>query len=196
MAFAPDGLTSVGGYPGDDEKGGAAVRKVDRAKMTEDFVAAADWLKARPDCTGKIGVGRVLLRRRHRQHAGGADGRRPRGRGAVLRRAAAGGGRAEDQGASSCTTASMDTRLGGGWPAYEAALKANEVPVRGLHLPKARSTAFTTTRRRATTRPRPSSPGSARSPGSTNTCEANRPMPELTRRLNLPTQAQRIRIGA
>src|ERR1022692_496727 len=56
IAFAPDGLTSVGGYPGDDEKGGAAFGKVDRAKMTEDFVAAARWLKARSDCTGKIGV--------------------------------------------------------------------------------------------------------------------------------------------
>src|SRR4051794_7508507 len=56
IAFAPDGLTSVGGYPGDDEKGGAAFQKVDRVKMTEDFVAAARWLKARPDCTGKIGV--------------------------------------------------------------------------------------------------------------------------------------------
>src|SRR5581483_9228721 len=56
IAFAPDGLTSVGGYPGDDEKGGAAFQKVDRQKMAEDFVAAARWLKARPDCTGKIGV--------------------------------------------------------------------------------------------------------------------------------------------
>ena len=56
LAFAPDGLTSVGGYPGDDEKGGALFGQVDRAKMTEDFVAAANWLKARPDCTGKIGV--------------------------------------------------------------------------------------------------------------------------------------------
>src|SRR6266542_2438467 len=50
MAFAPDGLTSVGGYPGDDYKGGQAFMKVDRAKMTEDFVAAARWLKSRPDC--------------------------------------------------------------------------------------------------------------------------------------------------
>ena len=41
MAFAPDGLTSVGGYPGDDEKGGELFRQVDRAKMQEDFVAAA-----------------------------------------------------------------------------------------------------------------------------------------------------------
>src|SRR5580765_4923812 len=56
IAFAPDGLTSVGGYPGDDEKGGQAFQKVDRAKMTEDFVAAARWLKSRPDCSGKIGV--------------------------------------------------------------------------------------------------------------------------------------------
>jgi carboxymethylenebutenolidase len=56
IAFAPDGLTSVGGYPGDDEKGAQLFGQVDRAKMSEDFVAAAKWLKARPDCTGKIGV--------------------------------------------------------------------------------------------------------------------------------------------
>src|SRR4029450_7506749 len=49
MAFAPDALTSVGGYPGDDEKGGALFAKVDRPKMTEDFIASAKWLKARPD---------------------------------------------------------------------------------------------------------------------------------------------------
>jgi carboxymethylenebutenolidase len=56
MAFAPDGLTSVGGYPGDDVKGGELFRQVDRGKMQEDFVAAAYWLKNRADCTGKIGV--------------------------------------------------------------------------------------------------------------------------------------------
>jgi carboxymethylenebutenolidase len=56
MAYAPDGLTSVGGYPGDDEKGGELFRQVDRDKMLEDFLAAANWLKARPDCTGKLGV--------------------------------------------------------------------------------------------------------------------------------------------
>src|SRR6201997_141036 len=52
MAFAPDGLTSLGGYPGDDDKGGELFRTVDRGKMMEDFLAAAKWLKARPDCTG------------------------------------------------------------------------------------------------------------------------------------------------
>src|SRR5262245_33867008 len=56
MALAPDGLSSVGGYPGDEEKGVAMFRQVDREKMTEDFVAAARWLKGRPDSTGKLGV--------------------------------------------------------------------------------------------------------------------------------------------
>jgi carboxymethylenebutenolidase len=56
MAFAPDGLTSVGGYPGDDQKGAAAFRTVDGKKMTEDFVAAAKWLKTRPDSKGKLGA--------------------------------------------------------------------------------------------------------------------------------------------
>ena len=56
IALAPDGLTSVGGYPGSDEKGAAAFRTVDGKKMTEDFVAAAKWLKARPNSTGKLGA--------------------------------------------------------------------------------------------------------------------------------------------
>jgi dienelactone hydrolase len=56
MAFAPDALSSVGGYPGDDYKGGLLFGKIDPAKRTQDFVAAAQWLKARPDCTGKIGA--------------------------------------------------------------------------------------------------------------------------------------------
>ncbi len=54
MAFAPDALSSVGGYPGDDFKGGELFSKIDGAKRTQDFVAAARWLKARPDCSGKI----------------------------------------------------------------------------------------------------------------------------------------------
>src|SRR5438105_10473716 len=56
MALAPDGLSSVGGYPGNDEKGAQMFGQVDKPKMTEDFIAAARWLKARPDCTGKVGV--------------------------------------------------------------------------------------------------------------------------------------------
>jgi len=56
IAFAPDGLTSVGGYPGNDEEGAVAFRKVDGKKMTEDFIAAAKWLKARKDSSGKLGA--------------------------------------------------------------------------------------------------------------------------------------------
>ena len=53
-AFAPDALSSVGGYPGDDYRGGQLFAKIDGAKRTEDFVAAARWLKSRPDGNGKL----------------------------------------------------------------------------------------------------------------------------------------------
>jgi carboxymethylenebutenolidase len=56
IAYAPDGLTSVGGFPGNDEQGAVKFREVNGPKMFEDFVASAAWLKARPDCTGKIGA--------------------------------------------------------------------------------------------------------------------------------------------
>src|SRR5262245_39785378 len=56
IAYAPDGLTSVGGYTGDEQTSAAAFGRVDRAKMFEDFVAAEQWLKARPECSGKIGA--------------------------------------------------------------------------------------------------------------------------------------------
>jgi carboxymethylenebutenolidase len=54
MAFAPDALSSAGGYPGDDYKGGQMFAKIDKAKLMQDWVAAARWLKGRPDCNGKI----------------------------------------------------------------------------------------------------------------------------------------------
>jgi carboxymethylenebutenolidase len=56
VAFAPDALSSVGGYPGDDYKGGQLFAKIDREKMTRDFVNVSRWLKSHPDCSGKIGV--------------------------------------------------------------------------------------------------------------------------------------------
>src|SRR5690242_9095617 len=56
MAFAPDGLTSVGGYPGDDYQGGELFRKVDGKKMLEYFLAAAQLLKACPDCSRNVGA--------------------------------------------------------------------------------------------------------------------------------------------
>ena len=56
MAFAPDGLTSAGGYPSDDYQGGQLFRQLDRDRVFEDMVASALWLKNRPDCTGRIGI--------------------------------------------------------------------------------------------------------------------------------------------
>ncbi len=56
LAFAPDALAPLGGYPGNDDAGRDLQRQRDRAEMTEDFVAAAEFLKAHDDCTGRVGV--------------------------------------------------------------------------------------------------------------------------------------------
>src|ERR1700730_17750252 len=127
IAFAPDGLTSVGGYPGDDEKGGQLFSKVDRPKMTEDFIAAARWLKSRSDCTGKIGVVGFCF-------GGGISNTLAVRMGADLAAAAALYG-AQPSAADAAKIkapllihyAGLDTLINGGWPAYEEALKANHV---------------------------------------------------------------------
>ncbi len=56
VAFAPDALTPLGGYPGDEDKARELFPKLDQAKTREDFVTAAAFLKARPECTGRIGA--------------------------------------------------------------------------------------------------------------------------------------------
>ncbi len=56
IAYAPDGLTSVGGFPGNDEQGAVKFREVNGPKMFEDFVAAATWLKSHPQSSGKLGA--------------------------------------------------------------------------------------------------------------------------------------------
>jgi carboxymethylenebutenolidase len=56
MAFAPDGLTPLGGYPGDEDKARQLFAKLDQAKTLEDFAAGARYLKSRSDCSGKLGV--------------------------------------------------------------------------------------------------------------------------------------------
>ena len=84
MAFAPDGLTSLGGYPGDDYKGGQMFNKIDKDKLTEDMLSAAIWLKSRPDCTGKIGATGFCYGGSTVEHARGAAEIRLGGRSAVL----------------------------------------------------------------------------------------------------------------
>ena len=56
VAFAPDALSTVGGYPGDEDKAREAFGKLDKDKLNEDFLAAEAVLKARPECNGKVGV--------------------------------------------------------------------------------------------------------------------------------------------
>lgn len=131
VAFAPDGLTSVGGYPGDDEKGAALFGPVDKPKMTEDFLASARWLKARPDCTGKIGVVGFCF-------GGGIANTLAVRMGSELSAAVPFyGGQPSAADAAKIKAplllhyASLDTRLTSGWPAYEQALKAAGVTYTG-----------------------------------------------------------------
>jgi carboxymethylenebutenolidase len=56
LAFAPDALTPLGGYPGNEDKARELFGKLDQNKTREDFLAAAEWLEKRPECTGRIGV--------------------------------------------------------------------------------------------------------------------------------------------
>jgi len=126
MAFAPDGLTSVGGYPGDEDKGRAAFAKVDGKKMTEDFVAAAMWLKNRPDSTKKLGavgfcfgggmVNQLAVRLGKDLNAGVAFYGNQAGIADVPKISAP----------LMFHYAGNDQRINAGIPAYEAALKANE----------------------------------------------------------------------
>jgi len=136
LAFAPDGLTSVGGYPGDDEQGGKLFGQVDRAKMTEDFVAAANWLKARPESTGRIGVVGFCF-------GGGIANtlavRMPE-LGAAVPFYGAAAPIAEVPKIKAAVLVhhgEMDAKLVAGWPAYEEALKANKIRYEGYVYPKA-----------------------------------------------------------
>jgi carboxymethylenebutenolidase len=124
IAFAPDGLTSAGGYPGDDEKGAAAFRTVNGPKMFEDFVASAEWLKAHPNSTGKLGVVGFCF--------GGGIVNQLAVRLPDLSAGVAFYGRqvsAEDaakiQAPLLLHYAGADTGTNAGWPAYKAALEAN-----------------------------------------------------------------------
>lgn len=123
IALAPDGLTSVGGYPNDDEKGAQLFQGLDRAKLTEDFLAAAVWLKSRNDGAGKLGAigfcygGGVVNQLAVRM---GADlsaavpfyGVQPSAQDAIKIRAPLLAHYAE-----------LDTRITSGWPAFDTALK-------------------------------------------------------------------------
>ena len=126
MAYAPDGLTSVGGFPGTDEEGAVKFRQVDGTKMFEDFVASFDWLKTRPDSTGKVGAIGFCFGGGVVNHLAWA---KPELAAGVPFYGSAPS--AEDTAKIKAPLlihhGEMDTRLAAGWPAYDAALTAAKV---------------------------------------------------------------------
>jgi len=137
MVFAPDGLTSLGGYPGDDYQGGQLFMKVDGKKMAEDFVASAVWLKARPDCTGKIGVTGFC-------YGGSISNALAVRLGPDLGAAVPYyGAPPPDEEISKIKAGilahhgALDTRLASTWPGYDKALTAANVPHEGYIYPNA-----------------------------------------------------------
>ena len=123
IAFAPDALTPLGGYPGNDDDGRAMQRKRDGAEMVEDFVAAVEFIGNHPDCTGKVGsVGFCF---------GGGMSMRLAVRVQTLAAAVAYYGRHPDPAEASLITAplmlhhgELDERVNASWPDFEEALQA------------------------------------------------------------------------
>ena len=124
IALAPDGLSSVGGYPGNDDEGKVLQQKVDPTRLMKDFFAAIEFMKNHPEATGKVGITGFC-------YGGGVSnaaavaypaldcavpfyGRQPR---------------VEDVPKISAPLllhyAELDKNINEGWPAYEAALKSN-----------------------------------------------------------------------
>jgi carboxymethylenebutenolidase len=131
IAFAPDGLTSKGGYPGDEEKAAKLFGEVDRVKMTEDFLASAMRLKSRPDSTGKLGAIGFCF-------GGGVVNQLAVRLGSDLAAAVPFYG-AQPSAADTATIKApinaqygeLDTRITGGWEAFDAALTQANVPHEG-----------------------------------------------------------------
>lgn len=124
IALAPDGLSSVGGYPGSDEEGKVLQQKVDPTKLMNDFFAAVEFMKQHPDASGKVGITGFC-------YGGGVSnaaavaypelacavpfyGRQP-----------AAADVSKIKAPILLHYAALDKNINEGWPAYEAALKAN-----------------------------------------------------------------------
>ena len=171
MAFAPDGLTSVGGYPGDDEKGGGAVRQGRQAQDDRGF-----------HCRGALAEGarRTAPARSASSASASAAAsptrwpcawaptwpRRSRSTARSLRPPTSPRSRRR----CCCTTRRSTRASPADWPAYEDSAEGQPRDLHRLTCTRAPITASTTTPRRATTKPPPSWPGSARSTSSTNIC--------------------------
>lgn len=135
MAFAPDALTTVGGFPGDDFRGGQLFGTVNAQRLVEDWIAAAMWLKSHPRCTGKIGVTGFC-------YGGNISNTLAVRLGADLAAAVPFYGAAPPaadipniKAAILVHHGELDTRLAGAWPAYDEALTAANVTHEGYVYP-------------------------------------------------------------
>jgi len=126
VAFAPDALFPLGGYPGDEDKARTAFQQLDQTKTREDFVTAVAWLKARPETNGRVGAvgfcyGGGIVNMLATRVPDLAAGVAFYGSGPNL----------EDvpkiKAPLVIQSADNDERINAGWPAYEAALKAANV---------------------------------------------------------------------
>lgn len=124
ISLSPDALTPLGGYPGNDDDGRALQSKRNRDEMLEDFIAAFEYLRNHPECNGNIGVVGFCF--------GGWIANMMAVRVPGLKAAVPfyGGQPAENEVADIQAPllihyAGLDERVNAGWPAYEAALKAN-----------------------------------------------------------------------
>jgi len=123
MAFAPDALTPLGGYPGDEDQAVKRFAQLDQSKTIEDFVAGAGYLKNRADCNGQLGtvgfcygggvVHRLSTRLPGLNAAVSFYGNHP-----------AAADAAKVKAPLLMHFAGIDERINASWPAYEAALKA------------------------------------------------------------------------
>lgn len=134
VAFAPDALAPLGGYPGDEDKARTLFQQLDQQKTREDFVAAATYLRSAPHTNGKVGVVGFCY--------GGGIANLLATRLPWLGAAVAFYGSApplEDvpniKAALQVHLAEHDERINAGWPAYEAALKAAKVPYEAFVYP-------------------------------------------------------------
>lgn len=124
ISLAPDALTPLGGYPGNDDDGRALQRQRDRNEMLEDFIAAYDYLQSHENCDGNIGVVGFCF--------GGWIANMMAVRIPTLKAAVpfyGGQPSAEDTAKINAPLllqyAGLDTRVNAGWPAYEESLKEN-----------------------------------------------------------------------
>jgi carboxymethylenebutenolidase len=131
MTFAPDVLTTLGGWPGDDTEAIEMYRSLSDDKKFEDMLASAQWLKAREDCTGKIGATGFCF-------GGSVSNQLAVRMGADLAAAVpyyGGVPKPEDipkiKAAILVHHGALDTRLSESWPAYDKALTAAHVPHEG-----------------------------------------------------------------